>query len=101
MSATRVVSLRHGEPFDVRIDRRTRWGNPYHVPDTGERAGVIEQYRAYLLASPVLRGRLPELRGKTLACWCAPQGGLTADDKPYVCHGQVLAELADMTEATP
>ena len=26
-----------------------------------------------------------ELKGKTLGCWC----------KPYPCHGDVLAELAD------
>jgi hypothetical protein len=28
---------------------------------------------------------VPELRGRTLACWCAPE----------LCHGDVLAELAD------
>jgi hypothetical protein len=28
---------------------------------------------------------LPELRGKDLACWCAPER----------CHGQVLLELAN------
>ena len=29
--------------------------------------------------------QLPELKGKVLGCWCAPEG----------CHGDVLAELAD------
>jgi hypothetical protein len=28
---------------------------------------------------------VPALRGKTLACWCVPE----------LCHGDILAELAD------
>ena len=39
------------------------------------------------------------LRGKTLACWCAPPGGLGAADA-LVCHGQVLAALADQEDRT-
>lgn len=37
-----------------------------------------------------LRGALPELRGKNLACWCAL-------DQP--CHADVLLELANRPEA--
>ena len=36
---------------------------------------------------PDLMPRLPELRGKTLACWC----------KPGPCHGDAIAQLADRT----
>ncbi len=35
---------------------------------------------------------LGELEGKTLACWCAPRGGVTERD-PLACHGQVLLKL--------
>ncbi|MFJ6900903.1 DUF4326 domain-containing protein [Streptomyces hokutonensis] len=51
----------------------------------GTRAEVMAKYRAYLLASPDLLALVPELRGRTLACWCAP----------LLCHAEVLADLAD------
>ncbi|MER6065073.1 DUF4326 domain-containing protein [Streptomyces sp. NPDC001792] len=51
----------------------------------GTRAEVVAMYRAYLLERPELLESVEELRGKTLACWCAPE----------LCHADVLAELAD------
>ncbi|MFJ9899273.1 DUF4326 domain-containing protein [Streptomyces sp. NPDC091280] len=51
----------------------------------GTRAEVMAKYRAYLLARPDLLALVPELRGRTLACWCAP----------LLCHAEVLADLAD------
>jgi Domain of unknown function (DUF4326) len=103
--ATKVVHLKR-ERYDVRIDRATEWGNPYAwEPGTkarylvADRDEAISTYREHVLARPGLRASLPELRDKTLGCWCAPPGGLTAADTPYVCHGQVLAELADAGEA--
>jgi hypothetical protein len=51
----------------------------------GTRAEVMAKYRAYLLARPDLLALVPALRGRTLACWCAPK----------LCHAGVLAELAD------
>ncbi|MEU9367928.1 DUF4326 domain-containing protein [Streptomyces avermitilis] len=64
--------------------------NPF-VPDTpsrkrdGTRAEVMAKYRAYLVEHPDLLAQVPALRGRTLACWCAPE----------LCHGDVLAEIAD------
>jgi len=51
----------------------------------GTRAEVMAKYRAYLLARPDLPALLPALRGRTLACWCAPE----------LCHAEVLASIAD------
>lgn len=45
----------------------------------------MAKYREYLTSDPELMALVPELRGKTLACWCAPEP----------CHGDILAELAD------
>ena len=76
------------EPYDVRVDRRTLWGNPFSIPRDGDRATVIAKHRAWLASDPEAaeqRRRLPELRGKVLGCWCAP--------KP--CHGDTLGALAD------
>jgi hypothetical protein len=58
------------------------------------REEAIVRYEQWLMTQPALLADLRELKGKTLACWCAPRGGLTADD-PLICHGQVLARLAD------
>ncbi len=50
------------------------------------RTQAIEQYRAWIVTQPALMADLDSLKGKRLACFCAP----------YPCHGDVLAELADM-----
>lgn len=87
MSKSRVVHCKK-EPYDVLIDRTTKWGNPFVVTIDGTRERVIERYRAHLLDSPHLMAALHELKGKTLGCWC----------KPQACHGDVLAELAELAE---
>ena len=76
------------------------WANPYRITPTQPRERVIARYRWLLRERPDLMARISELRGKRLACWCVPRGEtLTAAD-PLVCHGQVLAALAD-GEALP
>jgi hypothetical protein len=84
MPATTVVNYKL-DAFDVCVMRPSKWGNPFPINAVNDRAAVIAQYRAYLLASPELMSALPELRGKVLGCWC----------RPLACHGDVLAELAD------
>ncbi len=82
---TQAVHLRR-ESFDVRIDRATKWGNPFVIGRDGDRAEVIAKYREWIAEQPELLAALPELRGKRLGCWCAPEP----------CHGDVLADLADV-----
>jgi hypothetical protein len=113
----RVVNVRTGEPFDEYIGRpmfrgrhRLR-GSPYANPfrlrnprDDAERARVLAAFDAWVRTSDEpgaawVREHVHELRGKTLACWCAPAGGLTAAD-PLVCHGQILAAMADAPAPT-
>jgi hypothetical protein len=70
----------------VRIDRQSDWGNPYEIPKDGDRATVIESFRDYYLPRKYsLLKRIPELKGKVLACWCYPEP----------CHGDVLVEMAN------
>ena len=77
----------------VRIDRLTKWGNPFRLrsrASLGERKEVIEAYRCWLLERPDLVEQAKrELRGKNLACWCAP----------LPCHGDVLIEIANKVPA--
>ena len=42
-------------------------------------------YRLWVQRQPALMTMVPELRGKDLVCWCAPEK----------CHGDVLLELAN------
>ena len=95
MSKTTVVNIRTCGPdgYDVYIGRGnhrynlppSQWMNPYPIQGKLTRSDVIDMYRVYLAASPTLMAAIGDLRGKRLACWCAPEA----------CHGDVLAELAN------
>ena len=67
--------------------RGGKWRNPFRFPTEScpTREDAIEAYRLYITGGE--RKYLPfkELRGKDLACWCAP--------KP--CHGDILLEVAN------
>ena len=84
----RVLHLRNAPPDAIRIDRRTRWGNPFVIGKDGTREEVIEKYRDHLWGQ-IRTGKLSlddlaGLHGKDLACHCAPQP----------CHGDVLSKAA-------
>lgn len=80
---TRVVHCKK-ENYDILIDRRTKYGNPFIVGLDGDRAQVIEMYHEWITSNDELMADLYELEGKILGCWCAP-------DKD--CHGRVLLDL--------
>lgn len=71
--------------YDVYIGRPSKWGNPFEIGKDGNRDEVIAKYREWVQHQPALMAALPELKGKKLACWCAPKA----------CHGDVLSELAE------
>lgn len=89
---TVAVNIRHDE-YDVRIDRRTRWGNPFPMKSEKDRSKVIAQYRDWLWkqikTAQISLEDLADLQGKRLACHCAPAA----------CHGDVLAAAADWAHA--
>ena len=96
----------------VIVDRRSDWGNAYRVVRDGKKWARTNAYGApvehfdtqeeaakaavgeYRASVEHLRGMLPTLRGKDLACWCA----LPAEGEPDVCHAAVLLELANATD---
>lgn len=72
------------------VSRPGKWGNPYRV-DPPEHA--VELYRSHIddcmAGAPARRALLEalrDLRGKNLACWCAPGAP---------CHADVLLGLAN------
>lgn len=94
-------------PNTVCVDRGTAFGNPFTVADAKEAGYRGEQLQAFVVdcfddwlrgdrsawmgeesdaAAELILSRLPELRGRNLACWCPP-------DSP--CHADVLLRLAN------
>jgi hypothetical protein len=72
--------------------RRSHWANPYTAKQVGGAQRAVDRYRRWLFEpeQAELRARIvPELHGKTLACWCAPGP----------CHGDLLAKLANARPA--
>jgi hypothetical protein len=63
----------------------SKWANPFTIGRDGTRDEVIEKYRAWIVQQQDLKAALHELRGKTPACWCAPER----------CHADVLLEMAN------
>lgn len=89
---TTVVNKHETNDFDVYIGRETKWGNPFsHLEGTSaqfvvkDRDEAVEKYREWILKQDHLLNSLHELKGKKIACFCAPKS----------CHGHVLADLAD------
>lgn len=88
-----IYSMRGGQDsypcWAVRIDRRSKWGNPFKIGQDGTREEVIAKFEAWLLQRPNLIALAKkELRGKDLLCWCAP----------LPCHGDVLLRIANAGE---
>jgi|APFre7841882630_1041343.scaffolds.fasta_scaffold195061_1 hypothetical protein len=99
-----VVNIWRKDRYDANIGRGTPFGNPFEIPQDGDRDRVIQRHIEWLSQSdepihntrldrtyhPIwVRDHLPFLRGKTLGCFCAP--------KP--CHGDFLSRVAALLPA--
>lgn len=88
MSAGIVVHCKRSA-YGVLIDRRTKFGNPFGIDKTHDRAGVIAQFERYARAriaqDKLWAAEVRLLHGRVLGCWCAPEP----------CHGDVLLKLAE------
>lgn len=90
MSSGEVVHCKRDQ-YDVYIGRPSKWGNPFTIGKDGSRDEVIAKYADWIKTQPELLAALPELEGKILGCWCAPQP----------CHGDILKSLAATEGTTP
>lgn len=79
----------------LKVDRSTRWGNPFTQTDSGSVAEAVARHARWMrgeLAAP--DGGTPpgpaelqrELAGRNLACWCALGGP---------CHADLLLAIAN------
>lgn len=85
----------------VKVDRSTRWGNPFVTGRDGTQAECVDLYCKMLrglicisrapsfeeqkAARSFVLANLESIRGKNLACWC----------RKSPCHADVLLELAN------
>lgn len=70
----------------VRVDRSSRYGNPFVLNEDGDRDAVCDCYeKHYLPHKPSIKSRIHELKGRVLICHCFPQR----------CHADVLAKIAN------
>lgn len=84
----KLYNRHHGDaPADaVYIGRGTPWGNPFKIPDDGDRAEVVRKFAEWFRGQPALVERArAELRGRHLVCSCAPAR----------CHGDILLSIAN------
>ena len=68
--------------FYVKGTSKSIWANPYSVKKYGLE-NCLDLYEKYIRDN--LYDKLPELRDKTLGCWC----------KPNKCHRDILLKLLD------
>jgi hypothetical protein len=83
-----LIAWAERERLAVRIDRSTRYGNPFVLGEDGDRDDVCDSYeRHYLPHKPSINERIEagDLTGKVLVCHCYPQR----------CHGDCLAAEAN------
>ena len=88
-------------PNTVKVDRSTKWGNPFHVGQRvqsdpsqpvavcfsqGQAVQAFADFCAHPIGARFVESIRAELRGKNLACWCKPG---------TPCHADVLLELAN------
>jgi hypothetical protein len=69
----------------IYVGRGSPFGNPFTIVN-GRRDKAIMKFRDWLLTQPELIQKVKqELRGKDLACYCAPS----------FCHAEILMDIAN------
>ena len=79
----------------LKVDRTTRWGNPFTIAECGSAAVAVAQHGSWLRGEIAAPGGVEPpsketlknaLAGRNLACWCALNGP---------CHADLLLTLAN------
>ena len=79
----------------LKVDRTTRWGNPFTIAECGSAAVAVAQHGRWMRGEIAAPGGveppsrdvlLTALGGRNLACWCALNGP---------CHADLLLTLAN------
>ena len=79
----------------LKVDRTTRWGNPFTIAECGSAAVAVAQHGRWMRGEIAAPGGVEPptgdtlraaLGGRNLACWCAVNGP---------CHAYLLLALAN------
>lgn len=96
---THVVHVKQA-PYDTYIGRKmglefaeSPLHNPYRVDDVGSVEKAVELFYQHITGNQALMAQARALRGKTVACWCKGR-----DNIHQLCHGEVIAAIADGRE---
>lgn len=97
----------------VKVDRSTRWGNPFIVGKHGTRKECVWRFILLCAGHVELAGPGPrnfdeqkaflehfkknidQLQGKNLACWCSKDGPCHADVLLYIANHDKPVHLTD------
>lgn len=72
--------------YHVYIGRPGPWGNPFIIGKDGTRFEIVEKYETWLRRQEgLLKAAKIALKGKVLGCHC----------HPLLCHGHILAKIAN------
>jgi hypothetical protein len=79
----------------LKVDRTTRWGNPFTAADCGSIAAAVAQHGRWMrgeiaapggVEPPTAASIKATLAGHNLACWCPANGP---------CHAELLLVIAN------
>ena len=79
----------------LKVDRTTRWGNPFTPADCGSVAAAVAQHGRWMrgeiaapggVEPPTAEAIRAALAGRNLACWCPAHGP---------CHAELLLAIAN------
>jgi hypothetical protein len=98
MPRTLVVHCLNDE-YDVYIGRDHPvagigdiWQNPFHITAQRSRKQAVAEFREWAPTQPQIMGRLEELRGKRIGCFCRTEAE-SLKGTGCECHGDVYLEL--------
>jgi len=78
--------VRVGHPGAVYCGRPGKWGNPFPMRSEADREAVCLQHARWFMDQPqLIADAKQELRGRDLACYCAPRQ----------CHCDLLLKVAN------
>ena len=72
----------------TRVDRLTKFGNPFPMDGERNRDLVCDRFEEWIARpeqAALVQAIKAELRGKDLACWCAPKR----------CHAETIRRIAN------
>ena len=84
----------HMPPNTVKVDRSTKWGNPFRITARVSREESMEKFEHWIASTPegrdLAKAAKEELRGKNLACWC---------HLDEACHADILLRVSNQGSA--